>query len=1128
MEIKMFSVRPPAGRNRRVTKPHRIFNKKILLAMKLTLILLTTALLQVSAHTLAQEVTFSGKSVPIEKVFNVIEQQTGFVFFYNGPVLGSAKPVTIQATRMPLQLFLKQVFESQPLKYIVENNTIVVSRRPVAPQVTITLPEITEEQPPVPVHGIIHGLNGEPLAGATVSIKNMKVSVTTDAKGVFNIPAEAGQTLVITNIGYKPRLVVITTQNQRTLLYITLELSDSKLDEIQIVAYGTTTKRLSTGSVTTIKSEEIARNPVPNVLQALQGRVPGMFIQQNNGQPGGAFTVQIRAQSSLNTSQPLFIIDGVAYPAGTLPMYVAFGSTALNYLRGGNALNYLNPAVIESVDVLKDAEATSIYGSRGAYGVVLITTKKGKAGAPQFNVNANTGITVRGTSPDLLNTQQYLMIRREAFKNDGVTPGVNDKDVNGTWDTTRYTNWQDLLTGNMAATTTVNATYSGGTGNINFLVGGNYNDQNNVQRGKGDVKTGGLNFNLNSTSINRKFYINLSGIYSSTVNTMVPYDFSVDYNTLTAPNAPPLFLPDGKLNWETGSNPAAAINLISKTVTNNTTLNTELKFMPVRGLTLRANIGYTQLYGKELRGQPTSYFNPGNNNGPNTNSVLNIYNVRTWTLDPNVNYAFRPGKKDKLSFTAGATLQDQLSYYNTVNGTNFISDAQLNNPSLGASVTTTYNQTPGRYLGYFGLANYNYNNKYILDVSGRYDGSSKFGADKQFGLFGALGAAWVISEEPWFKKTLSFISFAKLRGSTGTSGGDNIPNYLFLNTYYSASLYQGRQSLAPNSLANPELEWEKNKKSEVGTLVEVLNGAISVEADYFWTRTSNQLVNQPLPSVTGFTYYALNSPAIITTNGVEVQLNTRNIKKKDFLWMTNFNITMPRSKLVALDQINAPGLFNINYIVGKPITGIKLYDYAGVNPQTGNYNFVKAGVKGEYLPIISPVQLDQINDRTQFIDLAPKFYGGINNSFRYKGFSLDIMFTFTNRMGKNFLGSQLYSPGINNTNSVTAALRRWQKPGDITDVPRASQGLQAFLQQGNFVFSTGAYSRATYARLSNVNFSYSLPAAFLKKAHINALNIYVQGQNLLTISKYGDLDPENLGAGLSPLRVFTGGLNITL
>ena len=1134
MEIKMFSGRPPVGRTWRVTKTHRIFNKKILLAMKLTLILLTTALMHVSANSLSQEVTFSGKSVRIEKVFSVIEQQTGFVFFYNGPVLGGAKPVTIQATRMPLQLFLKELFEGQPLKYIVENNTIVVSRRLPAMSVTMA-PAAPEEEAATPVHGIIHGLNGEPLAGATVSIKESKISVSTDAKGMFNIPAEPGQTLIITNIGYKPRTIVITTQNQRSLFYITLELSDSKLDEIQVVAYGTTTRRLSTGSVSTVTSEEIARNPVPNVLQALQGRVPGIFIQQNTGQPGGPFTVQVRAQSSLTAGPPLFIIDGVAYPSGTLPVYVS--TLVPNSVRGGNALNYLNPDIIESISVLKDAEATSIYGSRGAYGVVLITTKKGKAGAPQLNVNVKTGATVRGTSPQLLNTQQYLTLRREAFKNDGIdfnTPPYNTDLYRNffypdlaIWDTTRYTDWQKELTGKVAVTTTANATYSGGTGGINYLVGANYSNQGNVQRRKGTVKTGGLNFNLNSTSANRKLYLSLSGMYNSNLNDMIPFDFSVDANSLLAPNAPSLFLPDGSLNWETGSNPAAALNLIYKNVTNNTILNTEIKYAPVKGVAFHANIGYNLLSAKELSAQPTSYFIPSSNAAASTNSILNQYTVRTWTFDPNINYTTALGRKGRLSVTAGGTLQDQLSYVTRITGTNFIADAMLNNPTFGSTIVSTYNQTPNRYLGYFGLIDYNWANKYIIDFKGRYDGSTKFGSNKQFGSFGSIGGAWIVSEEPWFKRSLPFISFAKLRGSVGTAGGDNIPAYSYLNTYFNSTQYQGRTSLVPNSLANPDLEWEKNLKSEVGALVEAMNGRISVEGAYYWTRTTNQLVAQPLPTVTGFSFLQINSPALITTNGVEITLNTRNMQTKNFSWTTSFNISMPHSKLVRLYVVSNGALINNNYVIGKPITGIKLYQYAGVNPQTGNYNFVKGGVKGEY-GFASTVQLDQVADRTEFLDLAPKYYGGFNNSIRYKGFSVDILFTFTSRMGKNFFGSQSYPPALGPNNTVTAAMRRWQKPGDITDVAKVSTGINAFVLQNSFYFSTGSYSNATYARLANLNVSYSLPAALLKKAHISACSIYVQGQNLLTISKYGDLDPENLGAGMAPLRVITGGINITL
>lgn len=1115
-------------------------------AMRLTVILLTVALMQVSAKSFSQEVSLNARRASLEKIFKEIESQTGYVFFYNKPVMEGTNTVSIEVEKAPLEFLLNELLKNQPLRYAIYNKTIIISRKTSGtPGITYNAPV---QQEPV-VKGIVLSKDGNGLlAGATVVNVKTKKTTLVDDKGRFTIAAKPGESLLITNVGYMPRSIIITEANRVTEFMVAMERSTSELDAIQVLAYGKTTKRFNTGNVTTVTAEEIAKNPVPNVLAALQHKVPGMFVQQQTGLPGGRFNVEVRGTTSFFQTPPLFIVDGVAYPGGsTLPFLEPFSGAGTNGdsrgLRGGNALNFLDPSMIESVDILKDADATSIYGSRGAYGVVLITTKKGKMGVPRLSATVRQSYNVRGTSPKLLNTEQYLMLRREAFANNNATPGISDYDLNGTYSQTSYTDWEKQVSGLYAPMFDGNLSYSGGSGNVNYLIRGNFSTQKNTQRDKGAYRNLGGGFDINTTSKNGKIFIDLSGNYSSTFSDLVSWDFALGSLPIRPPNAPALFNPDGSLNWTVDGkptasngalfdNPASALMILYKSIYNTFLTNLNVEYKPIPGMVIQLRGGYTVITGSELRAEPSVYFNPLSTPIPTeqANSQRLFSSSRTLTFDPNIRYGFKAGSEGKLNLTAGMTMQDQFDYSNTIRSSNFFSDAMLINPVFGdVQGVPTYTQTPNRYLGYFAAANYSWANKYIINLTGRYDGSTKFGKDKQFGTFGSVGGLWIVSEEPFFKSLRKVVSFLKFRGSYGTSGGDGIGNYGFIDRYsrVPGNSYQGTLALAPSSIANPNLQWETSKKAEGAIELGFLQDKIYVTASYYNTKTSNQLIAQPLSVVTGFETFQMNSPALIQNTGFELMVMTRNIKRKDFSWTTNMNFTVPRNKLLKYPDIKALTV-NLNYEIGKSMNGIKLYRYAGVDPETGNRNFYnKAGVKGEYASFAGP-SLDQLQDRTEFVDLTPKYYGGITNDFTYKNFSLGFSIGFTNRIGQNFISRNTFGFGLLPQNGSVELLNRWQKKGDITDIPRLTSNISTWLTQNNFGFSTGAYERATYARLNNLNFGYDLPKALLQRIHLTNVRVMAQGQNLLTVSKYKQLDPENLGAGTAPYRTYTAGLNISL
>ncbi len=1129
---------------------------KIFKVMKLTTLLLTAAFIHAQATSMAQNVTISGRNLSLKQVFAVIKKQTGYVLLNQKGVLADSRPVSLSVKDQPLTDLLNDIFKTQPLEYVIEGKTILVSRK-VAPAAPVKTPSPSASyiNTLIPVRGIVRSSDGQPLAGVNVVITGTKKGTTSTANGYFSIDASEGDVLKISAVGFAPLTLRFTGDHVQVVnagqqdkeentsragssklvsgnpsaLIIQLAVSTSPIDEVQITAYGTTTKRFNAGNITTITAKEIAKNPVNNVLEALQGKVPGLFIQQVTGQPGGAFTIRMRGSANLTTgaTQPLIIVDGVRFPGGTLPLSTNTAYGTQDFLQGGSGLNYINPNDIESIDVLKDVDATAIYGSSGAYGVILITTKKSRSAQQSFNANIYTGVSVSGQTPPLLNTQQYLMLRREAIKNDGLDISASDNDLNGTWPADRYTNWRKEFMGKSAATTNANLTYSGGAQNTTYLISGSLRDMGNIQRHKGSNRDGSLRFSLNTNSANNKFTMGITGTYLSSKNDMVPYDFSV--SALTPPNAPPAYNKDGSLNWASigndvnSSGTASNANRLYKNVTNNLLANATLTYKPVKKVTLRSIFGYNTISGKELIGYPTSTINPTNTQAATqTVGILHQYNTRSITISPYGEYNTLIGKKGDLSIKLGGEVNNQVTYFDEITGKGFPSDALLNNPSAGSTVTTDYNLTEYRSIGMYGIIKFVWDDKYIIDINTRRDGSTKFGPGRRIGNFGSAALAWIFSGEKLVKDNLPWLSFGKLRVSSGVVGGDAIGDFRYLGTYsVTGGSYDGKVGLSPNSLPNPLLNWERNFNSEAGLELGFFNDRITTDVSYYHNRAGNQLLGQPLSSVTGYTSYTLNSDALIRTSGWEASLSTTNIKSKNFTWSTRFNISVPKSKLLRLpSQSNQ----NSNYVLNKPVTGILLYKYNGVNPETGYYSFTDA--KGNVSDFTGGLTRA---DKTEFVDLAPKYFGGLQNSFTYKRLTFDFSFSFTSRTGKNFLGQTAFPFGLYGLNGSTMWLRRWQQPGDVTDIPKLSSQFTSIFRQWLLQESTGAYSNATYARLQNVSIRYSFSPEVNKMLHLKNLSVYLQGQNLLTISNFDGLDPENLNAGvIPPLRVFTAGINVTL
>ncbi|PWJ97104.1 TonB-linked SusC/RagA family outer membrane protein [Flavobacterium araucananum] len=954
-----------------------------------------------------------------------------------------------------------------------------------------------------------------PLPSVTVIVKGTTTSAVTDEKGNFSITASSTDILVFSFIGYSTQEIIVGRQ---TSIKVRLSEDSTQLQEVTINAgYYSVKEKERTGSISRITSKDIETQPVTNMLATMQGRMAGVSITQNSGVPGGGFDIQIRGQNSLRSdaNRPLFIIDGVPYASETTGFYLTAGAQPTTT----SPLNSINPSDIESIEVLKDADATAIYGSRGANGVVLITTKKGKAGKTTFNVTTMNGTGRVTRFMDLMNTEQYLAMRNEAFVNDGIQPGPSDYDVNGTWDSNKYTDWQKELTGGTVQINDVKSSISGGSAKTQFLISGDFHKETSVFPGEFRYKKGGIHVNLNHTSDDEKFRAQFSGGYTVQDNLQPGTDLSAVSKRL-APNAPSLYTPDGNLNWEnsTWENPLSLLESKTKGRTGDLLANVLFSYQILPELTVKSSFGFTDLRHEESRTMPSSMYDPAYEAGSEFSILyLNTTSRRSWIVEPQVEWS-KSWNKSKTSVLAGATFQQLNGRQLVQEGDGFASNALIYNLA-SAYVVDIRNDSEQdyRYQAFFGRANYNYDDRYIVNLTGRRDGSSRFGPGKQFAYFGAVGAAWLFTNEKLFKEHSTFLSFGKLRASYGTSGSDQIGDYQFMDTYTSSgSNYNGISGLHPTRLFNPDFGWESNTKVEFALETGFLKDRIYLTTGWYSNRSSNQLVGIPLPGTTGFSSIQANLDATVENQGIELTLRTVNFHSEEFDWTTSFNISASRNKLLSFPDLEGSTYQN-QYVIGRALNIRKVYHYTGLDPASGLYTFEDVNGDGS---------LSAPEDKQTILDLNPKYFGGLQNQITYRGVQLNFLFQFVKQDNYNatYLGGM---PGIM-SNQPTTVINHWQHPGDTSGYQLYSSGVNGAAVEAfsKYYDSDATITDASYIRLKNISLSYTIPKKWLSGLNCR---VFVEGQNLLTITHYNGADPEFRSSGfLPPLKIFTAGLQFTL
>ena len=934
--------------------------------------------------------------------------------------------------------------------------------------------------------------------GVTVMVPGTTIGTITDLDGNYTItvPDDATE-LEFKYVGMKTVMVSI---EGRSVIDVQMEEDILGLEEVVVVGYGRQLKTDLTGSIAKVSTEDLNDVPTVTFENSLQGLTSGVHVEQSSGKLGEAVKVRIRGSSSVSAdNQPLYVIDGI-------PLYTE--DTGSNNNHPTNALAQINMNDVETIQILKDASAAAIYGSRAANGVVMITTKRGKAGRTNINLNFSHGVSTRSNVVGFLSASEYRELWDEAGENYLALDdwlGLGDMDtyrdfVNGYlpgyledhFDQSYNTNWEEeaFRTGSV---TNFDLSASGGNEKTNFFTGVSYLDQEGILINN-RFRRASARLNLDHAAAD-KLKIGMNTSISRTQLDRVSNDnaFSTPMQLVALPSVQPKIDPEtGELNTETlyFNGLIAARDNWAKNIAYRALTNAFFTWEPVRGLSWRTDVGFDLLTQKEdeYRGRRT------NDGAPDGNGIARSINVLKITTNNYLSFSRQIGDNHAIEAVAGMTFENIQRDLHWINATGFPTDAFQTIASATTASAFTSEETAFAYLSYFARANYKLMDRYLFSLSVRHDGSSRFGENNRYGTFPAASAGWIMSREN-FLQNVNWLSFLKVRGSYGITGNSGIGNFEHMGTYRGAD-YAGTSGIRPWTLASPDLKWETTAQYDIGIDFGVFRNRITGELDYYHKKTTDLLLARTLPATSGFTGVTENVGSL-ENKGWEVVINTNNLVGQ-FKWNTSFNISQNRNKVL---DINGPDIIVGENRVreGEPIGVFVTRSYAGVNPDDGHaMYYLEDGTTTDDYNIAPNLVVGSPN---------PDFLGGMTNSFAYKGFDLNFLLSYVYGNMVYNGGGQWQSANASGwlDNQTKEQLNRWQNPGDITDVPQA-----VFL--GNEFSGTNASSRylsdASYLRLRSVSFGYSLPSSVVQRMSLRTLRIYATATNLFTWTNYAGWDPE--------------------
>lgn len=965
----------------------------------------------------------------------------------------------------------------------------------------------------------------EPLIGVTVVLKGTQTAGITDDFGIYYLQvAETGGTLIFSYVGYETQMIDFTNQ---PVINISLSNTQQLLKEVVVVGYGTQIKTEVTGSISAVEGEDLARAPVVSIEQALQGKAAGVFVETGNGKVGSAIKVRIRGSSSVTASnEPLYVVDGIPINTKAINDEVNLSINPLNDIDFNN---------IESVSILKDASAAAIYGSRGANGVVLITTKRGKEGKPKVTLDYQQGWSKPTHLREFMNTEQYVGFFEQAAINGGkydFANGISGYDSEqeaiddylvdvykqfdrnsgwADWETNEVsTDWQSLAF-QKATSRDVNASVSGGTEQLRYFIAGGYTQQDGILINN-YMNRASVQINLDS-KLSEKFDLGISTMMSRSLNNDVPNDnfFETPMQIVAQSPLTPTRDTTGELyNLPTTLyfNPLLEAEF---TQSNNYTFRTigsaYANYHILPSLTLRGEFGgdFTNLTSDRYSGSQSNF-------GQSVGGYGEAYSARVENYDMKLllTYANHFSDAHQLEVTGGFEYQPYSQFYSKVDGQGFPNDNLKTLASASQIVYGTSYLTEYRFLSYFARANYSYREKYLFSLTGRLDGSSRFGEDERYGFFPSASAGWILTRED-FMASIPVVSFLKVRASFGVIGNAEIGDFDYLGKYGVAS-YNGNPALYPSTIENPDLTWERTQQLDIGIDFGFFGDRLNGEIDYYLKNTSDLLLDVPIPATSGIMIQTQNIGKM-KNNGIELVLNG-DILVNEFKWTASVNFAANKNEVIELapgqDIIDDGGSDVLNVVkVGEPLGVFYGAEYAGVDPENGDALWYVNGPEG------SDATTNDFNMANYVVlgDPNPDFIAGFSNTFLYKGFSLDIATQSVYGNQINLNGDHwMEANGAVYDNQTTHILEAWQNPGDVTDVP-----------QGRLGFSNGDQTRSSryiddgsYIRVKAITLGYDFSNRLMKKAKLSSLRLYASAYNLFTITNYRGWDPEVSSDYVSP------------
>ena len=955
--------------------------------------------------------------------------------------------------------------------------------------------------------------NGAPIVGATIKAKGYNNSTTTDANGSFKLAVDGKAVVMeVSYVGYNSQNTTIGNGN----IVVKLEEADRSLSEVVVVGFGTKLKRELTGSVAKVGAKELNNTPATSFESAIQGRAAGVLVSQQNGKLGQGINIRIRGSASVTAgNEPLYVIDGIPLQNTDLS---SNGATT-------NSLSDINTNDIESIEILKDASAAAIYGSRGSNGVVLITTKKGKAGKSKIEFGYFTGKQKPTGKRDFLNAKEYVdyftMAAANAFRLDSGFDYVaytasrlkRYSAGNTDYQTAKVnTKWQDQAF-QEAPISQYDLNFSGGNDKTTFYMGGQVLDQSGIIVGNSLKRYSGR-LNLEH-KVRDWLSLGVNMSFARTINKRVSNDnaFSTPLQIVALSPITPFIDPrtgltSGALDLNTGNpntnypvyyNPILSVENTKYTTSVNRTIGNLFALANIaKGLTFRTEFGMDQLNQNEdqYAGRLTAR-NQGVPNGSGFNSSDQILNINTNNF---FRYVSSFGENHNVDIVAGTSFQKWQIASNSASAEEFPSDSYKKLNAGASKTAATSSASNWTLLSYFARANYKLKDRYLLSVSGRYDGSSRFGANNRYGFFPAVSAGWILSDEQFLKNT-KWLSFLKLKASYGLTGNSEIGNYA-ARGLYGPNAYGGLGGQSPIQLPNTNLKWESTTSFDMGIEASALNKRVTVEVDYYQRKTKDLLLSVNVPSTTGF-LSKLQNIGKLENKGIEFTINTENIVSKNFRWSTSINFGANKNKITDLGGQQIGTLNRAQE--GQPLGVFFAKEFAGADSANGDALYYKNTIKTDGSKDRTTTKNVNEAQDVRIGNPNPQFIYGFRNTFTYKGFDVDVLLQGVHgNQIFNGGGQYMSASGSNGFDNQTRdQLASWKKAGDITMVPEA----RLFFANGTDN-SSRYISDGSYLRVKAITLGYNLSPKLLSVLHIDRARFYVRAQNLFTITKYKGWDPE--------------------